>query len=476
MFKQFAYALAATLSVITLSACSGLYDSLPPCPVDEEDTAYVNLRISVAANNSFVPGGTRAEEVEYDKTPFFEPGIPPYEDINSLRVIMVNEEDKIEYNEFVEGPKGESTANYQTLQMRTRPGGTRMLYLIANEDVVYNLMPKGSKVNFKLINPGDYFPETTLGRVIINTDASGSPIINNTGEEKNYVPMTEIFEVPIYDWGEDEPIDQSVSLFVTRAAVKFSFMIKTNLKVQGEGDTSSEVAGSNFVLGRDYMITNIAINSTANSEFLFPNGTTYNPPKNLNSNLDREITNYDVPNSELAPANIAIPAEAYDEEKNYKVISATDSKYGIFSEGDKVFKYSPLEYFPETKLTDGNYSIDVTVKWLNEPDDEEVQGDTNVDEATGETDESDTSDPHETVISVPLDNLPYGLPRNTHVMIIISPGTHTLEATAVLVPYIGVDLEPDFGFNTLVPSEIPSDNENDNEEENEDNNNEENSN
>ena len=106
MIKQFTYILATTLSLITLGACSSGHGYSVPEPM-EEDNTYVNLRISVVASNSAAQGrsGSRAGDTGAGQT-LFQPGIKPYEDINSLRIIMTDDENVVEYNEIISGPDG----------------------------------------------------------------------------------------------------------------------------------------------------------------------------------------------------------------------------------------------------------------------------------------------------------------------------------------------------------------------------------
>lgn len=404
--------------MLSLLATGCIYDREDICPVPDEnrESAFVNLCISVAATNSFAPGSTqsRAEGEEEDNNKyFFENGIAPYEEINSLRVIMVNSKDnKVEYNEFIKGADGTSTNKVDQITLRTTPGGKRRLWLVANEASLAGRL--STDIDFTKIIRGQELED--MASIMLSSESEGEPLFSNGS---TYIPMTEFFDVNISeipkDWPEDKgPFTQKASMFVTRGAVKFSFIFQEKAP---------------FSIGTHYRISNITIHSTATSEYLFPNNTIYSPLKSLSTD-DREIKTFDSPTTDdnkLGDAVFKITEQDYKESKNYSTISEEDEKYGILKEGERIFKFAPPLYFPETKLTMG-CTMDVTVEWLDN--------------------EEPTT---ETYKNFPLSNLPGGLPRNTHVLVIISAGEYNLEVTVKLVPYIGVYLNYPFGFNELVP-------------------------
>ncbi len=435
MAKQFAYVLAAVLSAMFLSACNNDgYDFPMPDPA-EEANAYVDLCISVVATNSVTPGssGTRATP---NDTTFFQEGIKPYEEINSLRVIMVDENNIVEYNEVIKGREGTSTARIDNITMRTTPGGSRRVYLIANEDAILQLMDKENRVDFTRIKPNTYLAPTTLTSITLTSTQAGQPLFDNG---ITYVPMSEIFDVPIRElpenWSEQpEIVTQYECMFVTRAASKFSFIIQTGNVQSGE----QLQATSPFILGKDYLISNIAIHSVGNNEYLFPRNTIYDPVKSLDFNIsNREIIAYRIPDFDLGIANISIPEVLYqDGSANFTI--QPENAYGILKANEQIFTYSPPIYFSETKSL--SYTIDVTVDWLD---------------GEGNPDLDEEGNPIKEVLSdISLTNMMPngGFPRNTHVLVILTPGDHSLTATATLVPYIGVELNPEFGFEDLKPA------------------------
>lgn len=414
--KKFTYILIAALSVLNCGCNDDLARDIISEPIVTEDNAYVDLCITVAANNCFAPGSaqSRAEEDEEQQSEqifSFQPGIPPYEDIHSLRVIMLDD-NKVEYNEFLKGFDLSSTQEVKNIRLRTKPGGKRRLYLIANEAALYDLM-NTEDFDFSELAPGDRIFPQLFSILTINASKAGLPLFDNG---MTYVPMTEFFDVDISeipeDWTDDMgPFTQMESMFVTRTAVKFSFIFQDKPP---------------YKVGEDYQITDIKIHSTALSEYLFPHNLTYYPPKNLDF-LDRQVVNFSTPSDVSGVANINIKPQEYEDEDNYSILDE-DRYDGILKAGDRIFTYDSPAYFPETKIT-GTCTMDVTVKWLDNGDTETFEG-------------------------LQLNNLPYGgLPRNTHVLVIISAGEHKLNANVRLVPYIGVELEPLFGFDKLVPGD-----------------------
>lgn len=430
MSKQFTYLLATALSLITLGACSSGHSFPVPEPM-EEDNAYVNLRISIVANNSVAQGrsGSRADGDDDRTATLFSPGIKPYEHINSLRVIMTDESNTVEYNEIIRGPEGTSAEYVNNITMRTTPGGKRLLYLIANEQVLPSIMID-NPTDLSSIAPGSTLPDG-FDKITIGTTTPGSPLFSNG---TTYVPMTEIFEVKIPEEEDIKvfPFTQYADLFVTRAAVKFSFIVLTSRTIPSQGDASSAETGnhaSSVKLGEDYKISKIEIHDLAGKEYLFPTGTFYYPQKYSEAS-QREITGFETPdNTATSSCLFTLDDAAYDN-KNFTTLGADDPTYDILKQGDRIFTYSPTSYFPETRLKEnGKFSMDVTIDWLDGTEDTEALQD------------------------IELQGLRAGmLPRNTHVLVILTMGEHSLSATATLVPYIGVELEPEFGFNFICPA------------------------
>lgn len=228
--------------------------------------------------------------------------------------------------------------------------------------------------------------------------------------------MSEVFDVTI---SELDPKDENSTfeignLFVTRAAVKFSFSIH------------SEDSGTNLFL------KDIIVNKIADKEYLIPRETTYVPLKLAypspnwqyapDPNLTgRFITEYSTPNPSHSYVTFSPPQPV--ELKEY---AGTDE-----NGKDKIWEWAPPVYFCESSFinlydNDNPYSVQITL---------------------AEKDQSDKFAYFYICDAKPLTNLPI-LPRNTHVHIDITVGTNgVFDCVAAIVPYIGRDLKPEFGID-----------------------------
>ena len=118
--------------------------------------------------------------------------------------------------------------------------------------------------------------------------------------------------------------------------------------------------------------------------------------------------------------------------QDYKIPNSPDSSFIFRKEfpeisdvnGSKKMTFSPAMYFPESK-PNTDYYVSITI-----------------------ADKAST----DTIVLPPakLNNLP-SLPRNTHVVVNLNINSHDLQAEAVVFPYTGVKLNPEFGF--IIPVE-----------------------
>ncbi len=276
--------------------------------------------------------------------------------------------------------------NYTTgkQMFKVKPSQTKTIYLIGNEASI----PYETMKPFLALRKGDHFPENTYSDITLSR-TDGQPLFTDT----EVIPMTEVHKVSVggiqYDGTTPRPY--RTALFVTRASIKITFKINVDDAYTGFDPD---------------ILSDIIFNQVADREYLFPNNTVYDPAKaTVYETVDnpavvdkRIITEYDV------------PADARNAAYTFNWIKSDDKSRRTFSAG-------PV-YLPETKYaipgTTSPYSITLPVNG--------------------------------TELTATLPNLP-ALPRNTHAVININLNGSSLSCTVDVIPYAGIDLNPDFGFD-----------------------------
>lgn len=384
-----------------VAACGNEQEIVPP----STSLPVVNLCISVATNDP-QPSSRPARAGES-----FEGAIDQYELIKTLRVILTDVNGKIEFNEFVNLDSPQAAAS---VVMKVTEFGAKKVYLVANEASCPGL-------NVMLL-PGSQIPDNFFAH-LLSVSGEGATLIDNTGAEKKYLPMAEQYDLTVSAPASvktEEDVWQYANLFVTRAAVKFSFFVK---------------ASTNPVSGNSFTVTHVSFSKLGDSSFLFPTGTVYSPEKAVQTGnpadpgftflTDRTITQYSVP-STAVNSPVVFPAGTDDAPWTFtSTTQNTVEAYG--GEDDKyAFGMSPALYFPETKLADGEaYQVSLTIV----PD-------------------GDTENQFTLTGTLPDLN---SLPRNLHVVIRMNITEKKLACEVVLVPYIEVILKPGFGFDEVRP-------------------------
>ncbi len=391
--------------------------------VPDADGAMVRLSFSVQTTEAPAAQASRALVTTPDDNNYFEPAATDQEKLHSLRVIIVRHtvdaagdsvlivEGNYKRNEFdtpLSYVSGSQMNPTDPLGFEVIGGEYKTIYLIGNEEAT----GLTDQLGYAVGAPYDGAIETLTFAPADN----GTLLINNTGTTKQYVPMTEKFDVFVPEAQalpsvvQPDPADAGKNirihyinlgtLFVTRTAVKFSFNVSaTNVD--------------------NLYLTSILVNGLAKQEYLLPHNTVYTPAKpsfHLYPNADagqtttvgRFITAY------------AIPPET--QHGDYTFLS----KEGVKLSPTPV-ALNPALYFCESMLNGPNPPLDgdpynITVVLTQ-------QGTNNTQ-----------------ILTAPLENLPI-LPRNTHVVVNIQFNGNDVHFQVDLVPYIGVYLDPVFGKN-----------------------------
>lgn len=373
-FIRWTYILAMLLAMLT-AACNGKGDEPPVSPLPGEP---VMLTLDVRSIESSM--GTRTDSYyEENDTTGFELPATAYEKMHSVRVIIVRPDGTVEANRYTPVSDAGIFEFPDEMTMKVASGETKKIYVVANEDAV--------PYRFSDIMINDIFPEEEVIDIQLSREKN-RPLFDNSGTGRTYIPMSEIFDVEVKTPVNEEDFHQSVSLFVTRAAVKFSF------ELQGVPDLPVN----------NLYIKDISINGIADKEYLFPHNTIYKPGKyqpSSNSLNRRFITSY------------SIPADADTIGYTFNLPD------GLLSATTEKKSYIPYIYLPESP--EQSYTVKIN---------------------TG----GGTPQFPGFYNEVRLPNLP-SLPRNTHVRVIMTlTGPHTIDMEVKVMPYLSVPLDPSFGI------------------------------
>lgn len=333
-----------------------------PEPVDDDPT-MVRLSLGVALADD--PASYAGAAGDHEK-------------MQTLRIVVVRPDGTVEANRYVELTEAVMKYGYEPFEVVGRE--TKRIYLFANEDDT-RLIDGGTPLAdtwelFRTIRPGTQFPTERIAALTVGLDGQSQQLVGA-------LPMNECHTVEVGD------TDCQRDLFVTRAAVKFTFRI-----VQ-RGTAERKLTG-------------LAIEKVAPREYYMPRNAVYDD--------DRAIVSYDTP---------ALAADAF-----YRFTLAADKlPVALPPAGDADADAEPVVtvldpiYLLESRYTDPEapagkspYRIALSL------------------------------DGHEGLLTGYLDNLP-ALPRNTHAVVTITIGAgSTLSCTVDVAPYGEVILDPSFGI------------------------------
>lgn len=380
-FLNIALLLMLTISVIGCSSDS----------IDEPaagGTEMVNFSLSVYAGDPDRQSSSRVGALPGDD--YFEQPQTQYERMRTLRVIIVRPDGTVEHNEYLYRTiPDEGLGQYNNVQLKVHGGETKRIYLFANEASMFTSGNELPPYDFNSIKIGSKFPADEVAALQLNCE-SGKPLVDNTGTEKTYIPMSEMFDIDVKAPQPDgTDLYQSADLFITRAAVKFSFHVSTPQAPE-----------------ESFIIEEFAIETVSSSEYLLPKDATYVPAKYPVYFADRYIKSYSTPEGV----------------QNSKISFYPNMEFTPTTPVNIQRSFAPAVYFPESAVpANGKFVVKMRLK-----------GDTNYRS------------------QAELPNLP-SLPRNTHVKINVTLEKGDLKCQVDVLPYAAVPLNPEFGFDELLP-------------------------
>lgn len=399
----------ASAAILGAVSCGGNQD-MPVVPDEQLEERMVNLSLSVLTADDASSVASRADEVN-DST-YFEPESSIFEKIHTLRVIIVRPNGNVEHNRLFT-LSNQGVVQYDDMKFLVVGGEKKKIYIVANEAAV--------NYDFNEI-AGGY--ENTIENIVLEANNNGV-LFDNSGESKTWIPMCTMREeyVRIPESILDE--EQSVGPFIlARSAIKFSFTV---------AGTNGGIAEDKFL---DYYVTDVVFNCVANQEYLLPRATysgwQTNPGKDpypgLSGQFISYINDYVMPEGSKhlpvhIPGNLTTPVSRNVD----KPISWSVPIY-----------YCECWYNPSNPDVPNPYTMSIVVQA------KDSKGDF--------LPETRLEFPPVTLLNLTT------IPRNTHVVVKMRIWRENIEATVKLVPYIGVHLDPEFGFDTLIPHPSQEDN------------------
>lgn len=286
MIRSVAYVVVLWSLLFLSSGCTRTADE----PSGEPLTVTLDLSVSLSdADSSRITRTGDADAANDD------------EKMQTLRIVVVRPDGRVEANRFV---KPSSAVLREEASIRVVARERKRIFLFVNEADTRIVRTDGEPVGdgslltlLSSIAEGEPFPDAEIASLAIGLEGESSVL---TGA----LPMNESHVVEV---GES---DAHYDLFVTRAAVKFTFRI-TNRN------------------DRELRLTGLSIDKMAHRSYYMPHGAVYND--------DREIVAYD-----------ACPSEYY----TYRLVGKDSGAPDIVLPRDKAVELPPLY------LLEGKYKPD----------------------------------------------------------------------------------------------------------------------
>lgn len=219
----------------------------------------LDIKVSLSDSSPFTRAGSKAAEGSEAAN--------DNEKMQTLRIIIVRPDGKVEHNRLI--PLSPSTI-HGTERFSVKGNEKKDIYLFVNENLtsIKNPNPVDESIrrdipgyDLNTIMEGRMFPKEIIGKLTIEMKSSSE-------ELDGALPMNEMHSVEV---GETDVYRE---LFVTRAAVKFSFRITNRT-------------------GNTLTIDSLYINELTRMAYYLPKNAKYG----INDDGTKEIIEYDVPNN-----------------------------------------------------------------------------------------------------------------------------------------------------------------------------------
>lgn len=372
----------------TFAALALVFMALGCVSIDHESYDVMSeLTISVSVSNTPGIPITNAPESKavIDASKYIGPAHDG-EKIQTLRIVIVRPDGTIEHNRYMDFQGAVKKAYMEVADIAFKVVGPeqKKVYLFVNENSVKKDMTgaetKIVNYDFNTLEVGKQFPADEIADLKISLFDSYDTIPCEEHLATASLPMSECHTVQM------PAMDHHVDLYVTRAAVKFTYIF--------DNQTS-----------QSYSLSQMTISKGSRLEYYMPQITyTGDPFTN-----DFAVENYTVPNinnndyyifGRFAPGDGSLELSAGD-------VTRLQSFYLL--EG----KYEDPEKVADSNGKQLNYSMSATLDGV--------------------------------VYESYFPDVPW-LPRNTHVVVVITISNHNVEWTVDVYPYGEYWLNPGFGL------------------------------
>lgn len=326
-------------SLLLFCACCSSFEE----HVENNDgKLLVNLEVSVAMSDlSDAISRTSYEEAENDN-----------EKMKTLRIVIVRQNWQVEANRLITIGDN-ATLKYGPEKFTVVGNEKKLIYLFVNESTTATDKSTGETrklvdYNLNNIREGEYFPINAIESLRIRLNDNSEQILGP-------LPMSERHEYFV-----DRSEEQSCQLFVTRAAVKFTFLLINNSD-------------------NDMTLKELSVDKMAREEWYMPRAEYGEPDETTGK---REITKYEVPagigyytyqrntpgqeDVTVAPKNETVLPPVYLLEGKYT--DDPDSYGRNYSIGITINNNSGKYYFPELQSLPRNTHVVVKITYGNYAD------------------------------------------------------------------------------------------------------------
>ena len=371
MKKQIRFILMLATSLVIFAGC-GQDETV------EETAPMVEVSVSVALSDVASRG--------------YEDAASEGEMMNTLRIVIVrkSEDGIVEHNRLISLTEPRAWWGYETFPVYGDE--TKYIYFFVNEDGTQ--FDSNATFDFNDIKDGEAFPYSKLSQAKVVLEGIDNSQLK--GQMPLPLPMNSLYSLEV------GKVSMKKTFYVTRAATKFTYIIKNNSS-------------------RSYTLANLSIGNQASTEWYMQKNTTGEVPvwSTENDGILSGLTSFNTP-------------EAGNATYHYTFYKDYANAIDIPAEG--TVQLNPI-YLAETKRwTDNDYR--------NEDDNyyTTTLSLTGLGEFTGKLGLGDKAPTGLT------SDLPHQLPRNTHVVITVGINQSEVTWEVDLYPYTGVNLEPEFGL------------------------------
>lgn len=443
--KYKAFVLLAGWGVV----CAGCHHSDEPTPGSKDPATSEPEKLTLCLNVSFDGQDPQTRAGEPND---YEDPTGAFENVKSLRVIIVRQlsagKGTVEANRLV-ATNDNGKPKSDNLEFEVIANEDKRIYLVANES---SLQPPEPSPTNKWETAGEFLRNYKVGTVhdldsLANWTVSIPDIKTDTETNTKYVneglfsdskallptlPLTEFFDIYV---DKENVLDETcyTNLFITRAAAKATFYVDYS-KPSSEYD--------------NVKIEAITLSGIGSQEYVFPKNTVYSKDKyqgnnkltssdiDINPNpedLNRYITSFDTPSGSIPLTYVLLDKD--EATKTYKKLDIDIVPKNTDGNTDADIPVAGPIYFPGSILNVGrHYEVGVLLStgvWLTAPLETKDDNIANILDINGRK----------------------AIARNTHLKIKLSFTPQELDAEVDIVPYIGISLEPGFGFGQLLPGD-----------------------